>query len=190
MGRRDHRGIVRAGLSVIGQCCHGEDRISPAWARHLTVRWGSDFGLAAMRGAGVSGNPGGVEFGLVVVDDNPSFADIARVLLERQGRRVLGVAGTSAEAVELVAELRPEIVLVDLMLGEESGLDLAQALVGDGSRDAPVVILISACAPADVADLIAASPAAGFLPKSELSSDAIRQIVVSTGRMPAGGHPA
>ena len=188
--RRDHRRMVRSGLSVIGQRCHGEDRISSAYARHLTVRWRSDFGLAAMRGAGVCGDPGGVEFDLVVADDNPSFADIARVLLERQGRRVLGVAGTSAEAVDLVAERRPDVVLVDLMLGDESGLDLAQVLVGDRSRDAPVVILISACPTADVADLIAASPAAGFLPKSELSSDAIRQIVVSTGRMSADGRPA
>jgi two-component system, NarL family, nitrate/nitrite response regulator NarL len=134
-----------------------------------------------MRGAGVCGNPEGVGFSLVVVDDNQSFAEIARVLLERQGRRVLGVAGTSAEALELVAELQPEVVLVDLMLGDESGLDLAEVLAGNGSRDAPVVILISAYPLADVAELITASPAAGFLSKSELSSDAIGQIVVSTG---------
>jgi CheY-like chemotaxis protein len=126
-----------------------------------------------MRGAAVFGNPEGVGTGLVVVDDNQSFAEIARVQLERQGRRVLGVAGTSADALELVAELRPDIVLVDLMLGDESGLDLARVLAGQGNSDAPVVILISAYPPADVAELIAASPAVGFLPKSELSSDAI-----------------
>jgi DNA-binding NarL/FixJ family response regulator len=134
-----------------------------------------------MRGAGVCGSLEGVRFGLVVVDDNRSFAEIARVLLERQGRRVLGVAATSAEALELVAELRPCVVLVDLMLGDESGLDLAQALAGDGNCDAPVVILISSYPLADVAELIAASPAAGFLPKSELSADAISQIVMSAG---------
>jgi CheY-like chemotaxis protein len=141
-----------------------------------------------MRGAGACCNPEGMGFGLVVVDDNRSFADIASAHLERQGKRVLGVAETSAEAVELVAEVRPDVVLVDLMLGDESGLDLAQVLAGDGGRDAPIVILISACPPADVVDLIAASPVAGFLPKSELSSDAIGQIVVSTGRMSADGH--
>jgi CheY-like chemotaxis protein len=143
-----------------------------------------------MRGAGACGNPEGVGFGLVVVDDNPAFARIARVLLERQGRRVLGTASTSAEAVELVAELRPDVVLVDLMLGKESGLDLARVLAGDGSRDAPVVILISACPYDDIAELIAASPAAGFLPKAELSSDAIRRIVVSSGRLFADGNRA
>jgi DNA-binding NarL/FixJ family response regulator len=143
-----------------------------------------------MRGAGECGNHEGVGIGLVVVDDNPAFAGIARGLLERQGRRVLGIAGTSAEAVELVAEVRPDVVLVDLMLGDESGLDLAQVLAGDGGCDAPVVILISSCPYDDVAELIAVSPAAGFLPKAELSSDAIRQIVVSSGRLCADGNGA
>jgi len=112
------------------------------------------------------------------VDDNRSFADVARGLLERQGERVVGTACTSAEAVELVRDLRPQVVLVDLALGDECGLDLANLLAGDANGKAPVVILISAYSPCDVAELIAASPAAGFLPKSDLSSDAIRQIVV------------
>ena len=143
-----------------------------------------------MRGASVCCNAGGVGFGLVVVDDNRSFADCARVHLERQGERVLGVAGTSAEALKLVAELRPDVVLVDMALGDECGLELAQLLVPRGCADAPVVILISAYSPLDVAELIAASPAAGFVPKSDLSSDAIRQIVASSGRATAGGHLA
>jgi CheY-like chemotaxis protein len=127
---------------------------------------------------------------LIVVDDNRSFADFARVLLERQGERVLGVACTSAEAVKLVAELRPDVVLVDMTLGDECGLDLAQLLAQPGCATAPVVILISAYSPCDVAELIAASPAAGFLPKPDLSADAIRQIVASSARASAGGHLA
>jgi len=118
--------------------------------------------------------------GVLVVDDNQSFADVARVLLERQGERVLGTACTSADAVQLAAELRPDVVLVDIALGDESGLDLAQLLAANGSCDAPTVILISSYSPSDVAELIAASPAAGFMPKSDLSSDAIRQIVMSS----------
>jgi DNA-binding NarL/FixJ family response regulator len=111
-------------------------------------------------------------------------------MLERQGERVLGMACTSAEAVDLVAELRPDVVLVDMTLGDECGLDLARHLAAEGSSDAPVVILISAYSPGDVAELIAASPAAGFLPKSELSADAIHRIVVSSGRLSAGGQLA
>jgi CheY-like chemotaxis protein len=129
------------------------------------------------------------DFSLVVVDDNPSFADVARLLLERQGERVLGAACTSTEAVGLVVESRPDVVLIDVTLGDECGLDLARHLAWDGSGDAPLVILISAYSPADVAELIATSPAAGFLPRSELSADAIRRIVASS-RVRAGGQMA
>ena len=103
---------------------------------------------------------------------------------------MLGTACTSAEALRLVAKLRPDIVLVDMALGDECGLDLAQLLTGDGCPDAPVVILISAYSPCDISELIAASPVAGFLPKSDLSADAIRQIVVSDGRLSADGQLA
>lgn len=103
---------------------------------------------------------------------------------------MLGVACTSAEALELVAELRPDVVLVDMALGDECGLDLAQRLTGDGRGDAPLIILISAYSPADIAELVKASPVAGFLQKSDLSSDAIRQIVMSSGRDSARGQLA
>jgi CheY-like chemotaxis protein len=136
-----------------------------------------------MRSAEVYCHPEGMGFGLVVVDDDRSFADVARGLLERQGERVLGLARTSAEAVKQVAELRPDIVLVDMALGDECGLELAQLLAPPDCADAPLVILISAYSPCDVAELVAASPAAGFLPKSDLSADAIRQIVASSGRV-------
>jgi len=117
-----------------------------------------------------------VEFGVLIVDDCKSFADAARLLLERQGVRVVGAACTSAGAVELVADLHPDVVLVDLMLGDESGLDLAR-LLARRAGDAPAVILISACSRVDVEELMATTPASGFLPKSELSADAIRRIL-------------
>jgi DNA-binding NarL/FixJ family response regulator len=129
-------------------------------------------------------------FGVLVADDNRSFAETARLTLERQGIRVVGVAFTSCQTVQRVAELRPDVVLVDITLGDECGLALTRLLAGDGSDDAPMVILISAYSRADVAELIAASPAAGFLPKSELSADAIRQIVESSGRVCADGRLA
>jgi DNA-binding NarL/FixJ family response regulator len=128
--------------------------------------------------------------GVVVVDDNRSFADVARVLLERQGERVLGTACTCAEAMELVTKLRPDVVLVDMALGSECGLDLAHMLADDDISVAPVVILISAYSPCDVAELVSGSPAAGFLPKSDLSSDAIHQIIESSGRIPSGDQLA
>jgi DNA-binding NarL/FixJ family response regulator len=132
-------------------------------------------------------NDVGVAFSVLIVDDNRLFLQAARVLLERQGLRVVGVAATSAEALRRAGELRPEVVLVDITLGGESGFDLAGRLAGHHGGGGPAVILISTHAEADFADLIAESPAAGFVPKPELSADAIRRIV--DGRAP-GGPPA
>ena len=123
-------------------------------------------------------------FGVLIVDDNRLFLDAARSLLEGEGLRVVGVAATAAEALRRAEELRPEVVLVDITLGGESGFDLARRLAGQSRRGAPTVILISTHAEADFADLIADSPAAGFVPKRDLSARAIRRIV--DGRAPGG----
>jgi DNA-binding NarL/FixJ family response regulator len=109
----------------------------------------------------------------LIVDDNRSFLEAARTLLEREGLTIAGLASTSAEALRAAETLRPDVVLVDVSLGEESGLELARRLVADGARGV-TVILISTCSEADLADLVDLSPAAGFLSKSELSADAIR----------------
>jgi DNA-binding NarL/FixJ family response regulator len=123
-----------------------------------------------------------VDVRVLIVDDNQSFLDAARLLLERQGVQVVGVALTSAEALRRAAELRPEVILVDVMLGRESGLDLTRRLA-DQDGGAAAVILISTLSRADLAELAVGSRAAGFLPKSELSADAI-------GRIAAGGATA
>jgi DNA-binding NarL/FixJ family response regulator len=114
------------------------------------------------------------------------FLEDARLLLEQDGLRVVGVAATSAEALREAAELRPEIILVDIALGDESGFDLARRLARHEGGAGPAVILTSTRSAADFADLIADSAAAGFLPKAELSADAIRRIVDGRARKPAG----
>jgi DNA-binding NarL/FixJ family response regulator len=119
---------------------------------------------------------------VLIVDDNAQFLDAARVLLQREGLTVAGVASTGAEALRQVSDLRPEVVLVDVFLGDESGLELAQRLVEDGRSGGATVILISTHAEDDLADLIAASPASGFLQKAELSADAVRRIIDQQAR--------
>jgi len=138
-----------------------------------------------MRREGGPCHPESVGCGLLIVDDNRSFAELARLLLERGGERVVGIACTSAEAMALAAQLEPQVVLVDMALGEECGLDLARHLAAACSGSAPVIILISAYSPADIAELVAMSPVAGFLPKSDLSVDAVRRIVIDSGRSKA-----
>ena len=117
----------------------------------------------------------------VIVDDSPGFLRSARLLLERQGMAVVGVASTGAEAVQQAAELRPDVLLLDIDLGEESGFDLARRLHTEVSVSRPQVILISTHAEEDFADLIAATPVAGFLPKGELSVGAIRDVLAGSG---------
>jgi CheY-like chemotaxis protein len=115
--------------------------------------------------------------GLLIVDDNKSFLEAASILLEREGLSIAGVASTGADALRQVEALHPDVLLVDIFLGEESGLDLTKRLVQDGVVHEAPVILISTHSQADLEDLITASPAAGFLPKAELSASAIRGIV-------------
>jgi DNA-binding NarL/FixJ family response regulator len=112
----------------------------------------------------------------VIVDDNESFRNAAAALLERQGLAVVGLASNAADALRRVSELRPDAVLVDIFLGQESGFDLARELAGSDGAGA-AVILISTHSASDFADLIDATPAAGFVRKSELSAHAIERLI-------------
>ena len=109
-----------------------------------------------------------------IVDDSARFLEIASSLLERHGIDVVGTAGSFSKALSGAAELRPDVVLVDIDLGGESGFELTRRLTGAGH---PRVILISAHAEADFADLIESSPALGFIPKTELSALAVYDLV-------------
>ncbi len=111
---------------------------------------------------------------ILIVDDSRHFLDAACVVLEQDGIAVVGVASTSAEALRLARELRPDGILVDVDLGDESGLDLARDFA---SSDVAPVVLISAYAESELADLVGASPAIGFLSKSELSAGVVRSLI-------------
>jgi len=115
----------------------------------------------------------------LIVDDNTAFLDAAVSLLTRQGLEVAGVASTIEEALTRARELNPDVVLVDIMLGEESGFDLAQRLAGDEGTSRASVILISTQDESDFAELINEAPALGFVSKSELSAATIERLVDS-----------
>jgi len=112
----------------------------------------------------------------LLVDDNAAFVETARRVLDLDGVRVTGTAANSAEALLRADELRPDVILVDIALGEENGFDLARRLTESEAGDL-AVIMISSDTEADYADLIAESPALGFLPKAELSADGIRRLL-------------
>ena len=113
----------------------------------------------------------------MIVDDSEQFLSVATKHLSRGGLDVVATATNHGEALQRVEELQPDIVLVDINLGAESGIDLARRLVerfpGLHSR----VVLISNMDEDDIADLIADTPAAGFLPKTVLSAQAVGDLV-------------
>lgn len=122
----------------------------------------------------------------MIIDDSAGYVQAARAFLEQEGITVAGVASTAEAAVRDVSELSPDVTLVDIDLCGSSGLDLARRLVDEFCEAAGCVILISAHAEEEFADLIEGCPAAGFLPKSALSADAIRALMRSGRKAPPG----
>jgi DNA-binding NarL/FixJ family response regulator len=77
----------------------------------------------------------------------------------------------------LADALRPDLALIDISLGGESGFDLARLLT-DGSREEPLsVIFISSYDEEEFSTRIAASSALGFIAKTELSAERIRRLL-------------
>jgi DNA-binding NarL/FixJ family response regulator len=111
----------------------------------------------------------------LIVDDSPRFGEEARELLEHEGVSVVGIAGSGDEAVRLAKTLGPNLALVDISLGEESGFDVARRLVDNG--EPPAVIFVSTYDEREFSRRIEASPALGFIAKTNLSAVRIRQLL-------------
>jgi CheY-like chemotaxis protein len=143
----------------------------------------TEFPASRNAAARYSGQPDRMPQRCLLVDDSEVFLETASLLLEREGLTVIGVASSIAEALRQARALRPDLILVDIGLGDESGFDLARLLTQDGQGGQGVgaeVILISTVAEADYRELIDESPAAGFLAKSELSVRGISRILGHT----------
>jgi len=111
----------------------------------------------------------------LIVDDSAAFLEAAASILRHDGVTVVGTAGTIEAALQRARDLRPDVVLIDVMLGAESGFDLVRRLAE--TKLGATLILISTHDAADLTELIAATPATGFVPKSELSGDVVRRFV-------------
>ena len=111
----------------------------------------------------------------LIVDDNAEFIGAAERLLGSQGIDVVGHATNGERALELAGTLAPDVALVDIELGQEDGIALTHQL----ATHAPAtrVVLISSYEQDDLGDLIALSPAAGFLSKTDLGAAAIARLL-------------
>jgi two-component system nitrate/nitrite response regulator NarL len=110
----------------------------------------------------------------LLVDDSTHFLEAASQLLEREGIAVVGVASTIAEALASVHELEPDVTIVDVHLKGESGFDLAWRLAAESPT---ATILTSTHAESELAELIAVTPVLGFIAKTDLSGEAIRDFL-------------
>jgi DNA-binding NarL/FixJ family response regulator len=113
----------------------------------------------------------------MIVDDSEQFLAVARDFLRRGGLDVVATATCRQEALQKAEELQPDIVLVDINLGGESGVELTRLLVDEHPHLHSRVVLISTMDHDDVADLIADIPAAGFLSKNLLSARAVGELI-------------
>ena len=112
---------------------------------------------------------------VLIVDDHPSFRASARRMLEADGYQVVGEAADASSAVDAVRELQPDVVLLDIRLPDADGFQVAERLAANGA--APAIVLTSSRERSDFAYEIVASPADGFIPKSELSAEAITLLI-------------
>ena len=143
---------------------------------HTAIGGYAKLRLAAMREK-VSAAMLGPVLRCLIVDDNAQFVVAARAILDGDELSVVGQAANAAEALQRTSELSPDLVLLDIDLGKESGFAVARQLTDEAGDAAPKIVLISTHPGDDFADLIAESPALGFVAKSELSPAAVIRLV-------------
>jgi DNA-binding NarL/FixJ family response regulator len=112
---------------------------------------------------------------VLIVDDHSGFRAQARRMLESEGYRVVGEAGDVASAIEAALALEPELALVDVYLPDGDGFEVAARL---GALDvSPAVVLTSSHDGGELAGCVAGSGALGFVPKTDLSREAIEELL-------------
>jgi DNA-binding NarL/FixJ family response regulator len=104
----------------------------------------------------------------LIVDDQPVFRCVARVLLAARGHEVVGEADCAAGALDAVARLAPDMVLLDVCLGAECGFEVAHALTQ--AQPGVAVVLVSSDWPRACAERLHNCGARGFVLKSELAA--------------------
>jgi DNA-binding NarL/FixJ family response regulator len=104
---------------------------------------------------------------VLIVDDHLGFRATARFVLEAEGFEVVGEAGDGAEALASNAQLRPDVVLLDVQLPDMDGFEIAAKLMANGHG--PAIVLTSSRDAGEFGGLIERSPVRGFVPKAELS---------------------
>ena len=128
-----------------------------------------------MRRAGAFWDHGTMRLSLLIVDDHEDFRRSARTLLEAEGFTVVGEAGGGAEAIAKARDVRPDVVLVDIRLPDLDGFAVAEEIAA--WPDPPAVVLVSSRDAVVYRSRLASTPARGFIAKSQLSREALADLV-------------
>ena len=112
---------------------------------------------------------------VLIVDDHEEFRRRARKLLEADGLRVVGEAANGVSGIAEAARLRPGVVLLDIQLPDIDGFEVAARLASHAHP--PAVVLTSTRARSAYRGRLARAPAVRFLPKNELSGQALAALV-------------
>jgi DNA-binding NarL/FixJ family response regulator len=111
---------------------------------------------------------------VLIVDDHPSFRSSARRMLEASGYSVVGEAADGKAAIAAVAELGPDLVLLDVQLPDIDGFEVAVRLQATGAS--AQIVLTSSRDGADFGNAVTESPARGFIAKAELSGATLAEL--------------
>jgi DNA-binding NarL/FixJ family response regulator len=118
----------------------------------------------------------GVAHTVLIVDDHPSFRASARAILEEGDYQVVGEVSDGTSALSAVEALHPDVVLLDVQLPDMTGFDIC-GLLERGNGSAPAIVLVSSRDESDYGELVETSCARGFIPKAELSAEAIAALI-------------
>lgn len=108
---------------------------------------------------------------VLIVDDHEEFRRTVTALLEADGFEVIGEAADGRSAISQATRLRPQLVLLDIQLPDIDGFEVARRL--EEATEPPIVVLTSSRHAGAYRRRLALSPARAFVPKDELSGDAL-----------------
>src|SRR6516164_8648823 len=167
--------MVRSEPWTVGESGPGTPACAPSF-RHRGNRRGLTDARVRTR-AGCCGRCDTclVQLTVLIVDDHEGFRQMARALLEAEGIEVVGEAADGESAITEAERLRPQLVLLDVQLPGIDGFEVA-ARLGEVS-DPPAVILTSSYAANSYRRRLAQSPARAFIPKGELSGEALAALL-------------
>ncbi len=111
---------------------------------------------------------------LILVDDHKMLREGLRRSLEELGFSVIAEAGDGEEGVRLAAAMRPDVMLMDVSMGEMDGVEATRQIV-DRNPNAKVVML-TMHADRDIVDRALKAGAVGYLTK-DCSIDEVAEAV-------------